>query len=221
MNIIEAIRTGRFFEAEQIIREGLKRNMLRGIYENCAPVMKSTYGPAGAGLVNEDEIEFVDDEDEDSADIDGDVDDDADDLGIDDVDPLDDEEADMVGDEDEDMETVVFESRDLTEARDKAGWQAYIGKLGAAVTMKDHEIASARQRVADLKKKKAKPESITKANETLKKKIEALSKAKQRLQAAQTKFREWLQKDAEKKRKANERARKAATKPAPKTTPKK
>lgn len=186
MNIITAIRTGRLFEAQEMIREGLNRAMLSSIYSNCQPVMKEAYGGPGAGVIAEDELECVDEcDDTDAAKAD-----------------------------------KIDESVQLDEARDKAGWQAYIGRLNASVVEKQHLIAAARQRVADLRRKKAKPESISKANEAIAKKQAALSNLKKRVAEAQKKYQEWLKKEAEKAKKARERASKAK-KAAPKAPVKK
>jgi hypothetical protein len=109
----------------------------------------------------------------------------------------------------------VNEALQLDEARDKAGWQAYIGRLNASVVEKQHQIAGARQRVADLRRKKAKPESVAKANEAIAKKQAGLSSLKKRVAEAQKKYQEWLKKEAEKAKKAREKAAKAR-KAAPK-----
>lgn len=62
MNIITAIRNGRLYDAQELIRENLKRNMLKSVHGLCAPVMKEAYGGPGAGVLEEDEIAFSDDE---------------------------------------------------------------------------------------------------------------------------------------------------------------
>ena len=64
MNIITAIRTGKLFEAHELIHERLKTNMLKSVHGLCQPVMKETYGGPGAGVMEEDEIEFGDDDED-------------------------------------------------------------------------------------------------------------------------------------------------------------
>ena len=181
MNIITAIREGRLYDAQELIRQGLNRAMLSAVYSNCPTVMKEAYGGPGAGVIPEDEIEVVDE---------------------------------CHDDEETKVEEGLDESVQLDEARDKAGWQSFIGRLNASVVEKQHQIAAARQRVADMRRKKAKPESIAKANEAVAKKQEGLAKLKKRVTEAQRKYQEWLKKEAERAKKARERARKAPKKPA-------
>lgn len=174
MNIINAIREGRLYEAEEMIRKGLNRSMLSVVYANCKPVMQEVYGGPGAGVIAEDELEY----------------------------------AEECACDDEPKVESVNESMQLDEARDRAGWQAYLGRMQAQVAEKQHAIAAARTRVGDLRRRKAKPESIAKANEAITKKQQGLANLKKRIGEAQKKFQEWLKKEAEKAQKAREKARK-------------
>lgn len=194
MNIITAIREGRLFEANELIREGLTRSMLSAIYSNCPSVMKEAYGGPGAGVISEDDLECVEE--------------------------CDDEK---VAEDTKDKDDAKLDESFLAEARDKAGWQAYIGRLNASVVEKQHQIAAARQRVGDLRRKKAKPESISKANEAIAKRQAGLGNLKKRVAEAQKKYQEWLKKEAEKAKKAREKAKKksAPKKPAQKSGEKK
>lgn len=199
-NIITAIREGRLYEAQEMIRKGLNRSMLSAVYSNCQPVMKETYGGAGAGVIDEDEMELIDE------------------CGCD--------------EENDKKENSLSESMQLDEAKDKASWSAYLGRLNASVAEKGHAIAAARQRVSDLRKKKAKPESITKASEALAKKQEGLTKLKKRIGEAQKKYQEWIKAESDKAKKKRDMERKKTSelrkkikpeflrKPAPKASKK-
>lgn len=239
MNIITAIREGRLFDANELIREGLNRSMLSAIYSNCPTVMKEAYGGPGAGVISEDEIEYV----EECDDMEEEEDDEVVKEGFQGVldkrrdNPSqgkygttktysrvfsDKSDAQKWADERKSQGKTwvapVNEAVQLEEARDKAGWQAYIGRLNASVVEKQHQIAGARQRVADLRRKKAKPESIAKANEAIAKKQAGLGNLKKRVAEAQKKYQEWLKKEAEKAKKAREKAAKARKTAAKKPT---
>jgi len=274
-SIINAIRTGRLYEAQEMIREGLNRQMLTTVHSQCKPVMKEAYGGPGAGIVAEDELEDSGDVPVEEA---CDCEDDDDDLeeGLKPTDPSrknrkpaskkvnraegkkaakhhesvqvtemthsqqvalmkdtlsnDDESS------DEDIVSywigagipkadanlwikkrdsylkhggmAVHESLQLDEARDRASWQAYLGKLNAGVGEKQHAIAAARTRLADLRKAGAKPERLAKVNDSIKKKSESLANLKRRIADAHSRYTEWLKKESEKAKKARERAKK-------------
>jgi hypothetical protein len=305
MNIITAIREGRLFDANELIREGLNRSMLSAIYSNCPTVMKEAYGGPGAGVIPEDEIEYVEECDDmddvaegvkhgfkgvlekpgkgkgskngkiktyslffdtkseaekwvndhksegsawviPAGEISDDVETDDDDIVAEGFQGVLDKRHDnpsqgkygttktysrVFSDKSDAQQWAdarksqgktwvkpVNESIQLDEARDKAGWQAYIGRLNASVVEKQHQIAGARQRVADLRRKKAKPESIAKANEAIAKKQAGLGNLKKRVAEAQKKYQEWLKKEAEKAKKAREKAAKARKTAAKKPT---